>query len=92
MNAKGEWQLAPAYDLTFSHSSYGFHSTMVAGESKNPNENHLLKLAHHFGLKDGESIIEEVRSAVAEWSIIAKEYDIRSETIKNIQQTLNSIG
>ena len=36
MNAKGEWQFAPVYDLTYSHSSYGFHSTMVAGESKYP--------------------------------------------------------
>lgn len=91
MNAKGEWQLAPAYDLTFSHSSYGFHSTLVAGESQNPNERHLLKLANHFGLKDGELIINEVRSAIAEWSNIAREYDISPGTIKDIQLTLNNI-
>ncbi len=29
MNAKGEWQFAPAYDLNFSYSGYGFHSTMI---------------------------------------------------------------
>lgn len=91
MNAKGEWQLAPAYDLTFSYSSFGFHSTMVAGESQNPGVNHLLKLANHFGLKDGEAIIDEVRSAIAEWGNIAKEYDISSETINNIQLSLNNI-
>ncbi|MEZ5104655.1 MAG: type II toxin-antitoxin system HipA family toxin [Draconibacterium sp.] len=91
MNSNGEWQLAPAYDLTFSYSSYGFHSTMVAGESQNPGKKHLLKLANHFGLKDGEVIIDEVRSAVAKWSSIAKDYDINSETINNIQLSLNNI-
>lgn len=92
MNANGEWQFAPAYDLTFSYSNYGFHSTMVAGESQNPGVEHLLKLANHFGIKDGKEIIDEVRSAVSDWSIIAKEYDIGSETIKNIQSALNSSG
>ena len=91
MNAKGEWQLAPAYDLTFSNTSYGFHSTMVAGESQNPNEQHLLKLAHHFGLRDGAKIIEEVRTALAQWRSVARECDISQETIQNIQQSLNRI-
>lgn len=91
MNSNGEWQLAPAYDLTFSYSSFGFHSTMIAGESQNPGKKHLLKLANHFGLKDGETIIDEVRSAVAEWSSIAKKFNINSETINNIQLSLNNI-
>lgn len=92
MNAKGEWKFAPAYDLTFSYSSYGFHSTMVAGESQKPGEEHLLKLANHFGLKDGKEIIDEVRSAIADWKNIAKKSDISSETTKNIQLALNNIG
>jgi serine/threonine-protein kinase HipA len=91
MNADGEWQLAPAYDLTFSYSSYGFHSTMVAGESQNPGVDHLLKLANHFGIKDGKVIIDEVRSAIAAWTNIAREYDISAKTVKNIQLSLNSI-
>jgi serine/threonine-protein kinase HipA len=92
MDVKGEWQFSPAYDLTFSYSNYGFHSTMVAGESQNPGVKHLLKLANHFGIKDGKEIINEVRSAVSDWSNIAKEYDIGSETIQNIQSALNKIG
>jgi serine/threonine-protein kinase HipA len=92
MNAVREWQFAPAYDLTFSYSSYGFHSTMVAGESQNPGVEHLLKLANHFGIKDAKEIIDEVQIAITDWSNIAKEYDISSETIKNIQSSLNNIG
>jgi serine/threonine-protein kinase HipA len=36
MNSIGMWRAAPAYDLTFSSSSHGMHSTMIAGESANP--------------------------------------------------------
>ena len=91
MNKNGEWRLAPAYDLTFSYSNYGFHSTMVAGESQNPGVPHLLKLANHFGIKDSKEIIDEVRNTVSDWSNIAKECEITTKTVKNIQSSLNSI-
>jgi serine/threonine-protein kinase HipA len=92
MNKNGEWQFAPAYDLTFSYSNYGFHSTMVAGESQKPGVEHLLKLANHFGIKDGKEIIDEVRNAVSDWRTIALAYDIGSETVDNIQSAINKIG
>lgn len=88
MNAKGEWQFAPAYDLTFSYSSFGYHSTMVAGESKNPGKENLMQLAHHFGLKNGETIIEEVQDAIAEWETIAKELEISNENIRKIKSKI----
>jgi serine/threonine-protein kinase HipA len=91
MDAQGKWKFAPAYDLTFSYSSYGYHSTMVAGESQNPGMEHLLKLADHFGVKDPKLIIDEVQNAIADWNKIAKQYDISAETIKNIQSSLNNI-
>lgn len=46
----------------------------------------------YFGIKDGKEIIDEVRSAVSYWSNIAKEYEIGSETIKNIQLAIKCIG
>jgi serine/threonine-protein kinase HipA len=36
MNTTGAWKLAPAYDLTFSNSSHGMHSKLVARESEAP--------------------------------------------------------
>jgi len=88
MNNKGEWQFAPAYDLTFSYSSYGFHSTMVAGESQNPKTEHLLKLSRHFGLKHGEIIIKEVQDAIANWEKIARKYEVSPENIRKIESIL----
>jgi serine/threonine-protein kinase HipA len=69
MNAKGEWRFAPAYDLTLSSSGYGFHSTMVAGESKNPGRKELMKLATHFGVKNAKTIIEQVQEAISNWDV-----------------------
>jgi serine/threonine-protein kinase HipA len=92
MNKNREWQFAPAYDLTFSYSIYGFHSTMVAGESHNPGVEHLLKLANHFGIKEGKEIIDEVRNAVSDWKAFALATDIGLETVNNIQSAINKIG
>lgn len=91
MNAKSEWRFAPAYDLTFSYSGYGFHSTMIAGESKNPGRKELMKLATHFGLKNAGLIIEEVQEAINQWGAIAREYGISMETRKTIQTAMDKI-
>jgi serine/threonine-protein kinase HipA len=91
MNAKGEWQFAPAYDLTFSFSGYGFHSTMIAGESKNPGRKELTKLATHFGLKNVGSIIEEVQEAISQWAVLASEYGITRVTKNTIQSAMDKI-
>lgn len=92
MNAKGEWQFAPAYDLTFSYSGYGFHSTMIAGESKNPGRKELMKLATHFGLKNAGLIIEGVQEAISQWGAIAREYEITGETRNAIQTAMDKIS
>lgn len=88
MNAQGEWRLAPAYDLTYSNSAYGFHSTMVAGESKNPERKHLMSLAKHFGIIDASAILDEVKDAVAQWSSFAKDSDLSAASIKSIANVI----
>ena len=91
MNAKGEWQFAPAYDLTFSYSGYGFHSTTIAGESRNPGRKELIKLATHFGLKNAGSIIEQVHDAINQWGAIASERDMTRKTRNMIQSAMEKI-
>jgi serine/threonine-protein kinase HipA len=91
MSEKGEWQFAPAYDLTFSNSAYGFHSTMIAGESQNPGRKELMKLANHFGLKNADVVIEEVQDAITQWPTIAKECGVSKNNILDIQKALSKI-
>jgi serine/threonine-protein kinase HipA len=91
MNAEGEWQFAPAYDLTFSYSGYGFHSTMVAGESKNPGRKDLMKLATYFGIKNAKTIIEQVQEGISNWEEIAKESGVSKENRQSITNILDKL-
>lgn len=90
-NAVVEWKLAPAYDLTFSNSSHGMHSTMIAGESKAPGQQHLLELANTFDVKNPTAIIDEVKSAISDWQVYAKDYFVSRDSQKLITKVLTEI-
>ena len=91
MNQNGTWQLAPAYDLTFSNSSHGMHSTTIAGEGTTPGRKQLLKLAHNFGVKNGNEIIDEVQAVISKWDIYAGQNDVRKKSIKLISKILKGL-
>ena len=62
------WRLSPAYDLTFSNTYYGEHTTTVDGNGRNPGEKELLAVGLAAGIKRAEcmDIIEEIRDCVKE--------------------------
>ena len=88
MDATGTWRLAPAYDLTFSYSGHGMHSTMVAGESAHPTREHLMKLATYFKIKNAHLIIDEVQDVVKNWKKYADLYDVRNNSKNSIQKVI----
>ena len=45
-----EWHLSPAYDLTYSNTYYGEHTTSVNGNGKDPSERDLLQVGLDAGL------------------------------------------
>ena len=63
----GAWELAPAYDLTYSTTFGNEHSTMVGGKG-NPGMEDLLAVAREFGLpaREAVSIAHEIRDACAD--------------------------
>jgi serine/threonine-protein kinase HipA len=69
MDGKGDWRLAPAFDLTFSQGPGGEHYLDIAGEGRRPAREHVLKVGapHGFDPKRVAAVIEEVRAAVADW-------------------------
>lgn len=90
MDEKGNWSFAPAYDLTFSTSSHGQHSTLVAGEGANPKQKNLMELANTFGIKNGNKIIEEVKLVISEWVEFSDKAGVSKQTKNIISQTLKS--
>ncbi|MCL2051231.1 MAG: type II toxin-antitoxin system HipA family toxin [Lachnospiraceae bacterium] len=62
------WKLAPAYDLTFSHSIGGEHATTVHGKGANPGREDLLLVAKTIGLdgRKAKAILSRVYECVRE--------------------------
>ena len=61
------WQLAPAYDLSYSNTYYGEHTTSVNGKGIGISEDDLISVGTNAGLssKKCKSIIDEIRSNVS---------------------------
>ncbi len=91
MNESGNWQLAPAYDLTYSNSSHGMHSTTIAREGAHPGKKHVLELANEFRLKQGTVIMEQVIHAVTQWKSFAKDASVSKESMDVIEKKIQGI-
>ena len=89
MDENGKWKVAPAYDLTFSSSGHGMHSTMVSGESANPNKQHLMELANYFKIKNAKSIIDQVQDVVNNWKSYAKKYNVSTDSKNRIEKMIS---
>lgn len=67
------WRLSPAYDLTYSNTYYGEHTTTVDGNGRNPGKNEILAVGVAAGMNRERCIgicdeIEEcVRSMLQEY-------------------------
>lgn len=45
-----QWRLSPAYDLTFSSTYYGEHTTSIDGNGSNPGEKDLMRVGMEAGI------------------------------------------
>jgi serine/threonine-protein kinase HipA len=74
-----QWQLGPAYDLTFSSAQQLPERGMaILGERRAAGVEHLLRLAENEGLarRSAEGIIEEVRAGIARWREFADQAQV----------------
>ena len=88
MNAHGNWKVAPAYDLTFSSSGHGMHSTMVANESANPTKKNLMELADYFKVKNASNIIDQVQNVIYNWKTYADQCDVSTDSKNRIEKVI----
>lgn len=92
MNERGEWRVSPAYDLNLSSGPGGEHWMTVAGESANPTQEHLLKLASGADLKRPAPIIDAVRGAVSRFREFAEQAGLRAKTRDRVARLLGVNG
>lgn len=89
-DARREWRLSPAFDLTFSQGPGGEHELDIDGEARHPTRTHVVNLAkrHSVALPKIGHMIEAVRSAVATWAHLAKETGVSAASRTDIRATL----
>lgn len=90
MNKSGVWKVAPAYDLTYSNTPHAFHSTTLAGKSKDFVYEDFQELARDFSIDDLGIIYEEVATAVMSFATIA--YGVKPQVKSMIQSTIARIN
>ena len=92
MNSSGKWSLSPAYDVSWAYNPQGNwtskHQMSINNKWDDITRADLITTAKNMNIKRPELIIEQVIDAVNLWYKFAKEYDIPSETIKQIGDTL----
>ncbi len=92
MDGAGAWQLAPAYDLTFSFGPGGEQSMMVMGEGKSPGVAQLRALGEKHGLRATNAIIDRVMAATARWAIHAEAAGVTKASATKIQKGIAAIA
>lgn len=90
MDSFGTWCLAPAYDLTYSTTSHGYHSTSYDGESKNPTIANIKSLAEIYKVEQVDKIIDQVNESVSKWTSIAKNTGVSAVSSEMIRKYIDS--
>jgi serine/threonine-protein kinase HipA len=93
MDRSGTWQLAPAYDLTYSYNPAGAwtstHQMTLAGKRDHFTESDLLAAAATAAIKTrrAKAILSEVRQAQNKWPVHANTAGVPENIITAISKT-----
>jgi serine/threonine-protein kinase HipA len=82
------WTLAPAYDLTLSSGPNGEHYLAVNGKGKNIALEDIYAVARETSIREtrARAIVDEVRSAIADFPTFAVKYDVTPATIAAVKR------
>jgi len=85
----GEWELAPAYDVTHAYNPDGEwthqHLMSVNGRFRDISRADVMEVANRFGVGTAAKVIRQVESAVAEWPLLAAEAAVDPSEIARIE-------
>ena len=90
----GEWRPTPFYDVTFSPSPSGEHTTAFLGHGAQPPLAAMQRLARQAGFANwrraGE-VIERIVDALDDWRAVAGELGVRQDTQTLIARQLEDV-
>ncbi|RPI67372.1 MAG: type II toxin-antitoxin system HipA family toxin [Ignavibacteriae bacterium] len=93
MDKRGDWSLAPAYDVTYSYNPQGLwtsrHQMSINGKRDNFTRTDLIECAKRASIskKRAREIIDDVITSVNNWPMFAESAKIDQQTITAIRST-----
>jgi len=89
MDGTGNWSLAPAYDMCFSHNPAARkwtrqHQMLVGGKAWDITEEDLLELARRFDVRQPRALLDRVIDAVARWPDFARSTAVPDQKIEHV--------
>ncbi|MCC7296775.1 MAG: type II toxin-antitoxin system HipA family toxin [Bacteroidia bacterium] len=88
LNKKGEWKLAPAYDMNYAYNpEKGWtmrHQMSINGKTENIAVEDLMQVAISMNIKGAAKHIETIKNVVGDWKRYAKNASVKKEQIKEI--------
>jgi serine/threonine-protein kinase HipA len=91
----GQWELAPAYDLTHAYNPRGQwtyqHLMSVHGKFDGITREGLLLEADRFGVRRPKDLLAEVRAAIESWLAFAQEAQLNASTTVQVQDDFRLI-
>ena len=97
MDRRGQWRLAPAYDMTYAYNPDGMwtgtHQMSVNGKRDDISIQDLLLSARSMGIKkaEAERIITEIQYSRGNWMKFAEDAAIQENAADQIQGTFPSV-
>ena len=92
LKQKGNWELSPAYDICYSFDPDNIwvsqHTLSVNGKHNEINRSDLMIIAETNSIKNGETIIEEIKNVVSDWELYANKVNVPGELSRSIAKTL----
>lgn len=94
MNKIGEWNLSPAYDISYSYNPKGAwtnkHQMQINGKADNFSRDDLIELGRKADLKKvvASRIIDETIDVFQKWSAYAKKSGVGATHVKEIKAYL----
>ena len=94
MNRSGQWQLSPAYDLTFSYNPTNkwlrAHQMTVNGKQSEIGLSDLVETGNKMGIKEKrcKDILSEVQTSVSNFKSFAEQVGLKEKTVEYINSII----
>lgn len=84
MDAKGNWSLAPAYDITYPITEHNIHSMTLNGKNERFRMDDILSIAYSYNILNHEDIYHQVLSSISNLNDILIKNGVSKKLSDNI--------